>query len=1268
MIRFIAHPGLFAVVSALLVAGCNCSRPPVVLPPTDGGSPTVCDNDALAAGCAFGRCYLSTASRPLPAGGQATVIEEPVPSALVPDVLSSVLCRVVLPDGVVTTDLTLGISLDSPPSTQATLFAYDDVSQSGEALPSHLLMNRVTGLVTTTGAFGVTEVPGQWSVNGYLGTPKIDTTTPTDLLRNLSSNSFSSAFYDGQRLYVGNGPRLLIYDGLPKGPASRPAVVLGQPDLINAEATTSGSLFGTALVSSIWSDGTRLLAATGSRVLIWLKIPTADLTPADIVLGQPDFSTNLANIGGISGATMSSVGSITSDGVNLFAADTQNHRVLVWFTIPHAVGQAADAVIGQPDFISNLAYGGAFPLYLPVGVAETPTGVFIAGLGGPAAAHTPTITTTNPPSDFSVFGWQFDGTMPATQVNRPAAIITTPQGGLAVRDIALRRIAVTRQSSSGPAHADFMLGQPDSTRVVGVNWIGGNSSVNPSRVSASTFADDREIGHGNGALLIPDGRRLLIYDSFPTYNFEPATRVLGQAGPSINESADYRGISAATLANPADVAFNGSTLAVADRGNNRVLLFDASVLSAQAPSAFAVVGQADDHSYVANTDQLSPSAGTLSGPTGVALDGTHLIVADTENHRVLIWKTVPHATGVAADLVLGQADFSGRRPNRGRGDTAPVDGFSDVDADGLFYPSGVASDGTHLFVADRLNHRVLIWDTFPTQNGAPATRVLGQPTMTTVGANGGAGVFTISPTGLNLPTGLALSGKSLWVADTENNRVVRYDSVFTTPAVGAVIGQPAGDTVTNSNIVAAGSAFSGNALTPTTSDASVLRPRGVVLAAGRVFVSETDSNRVHVFDATSLMSVAVLGQPSSTAASPNSMGISSQSVSEAMGVAADSTTLWVADSRNHRVLGFDLSNMASGAPATKLLGQPAFVSVGFNRSSTAAEGATASPRGLWLQDTTLYVADTNNHRVLALPAGGGLPLKVYGQPDDRLALPNAGGTATGRTLNAPRGVWADATRLVVADTANNRVLVFPTAAGAQDATLVLGQTSLSASTPNSGGASLATLNEPGQVCSDGTGLYVVDTGNHRVLGWKTFPSVSGQTADVVLGQADGQSILGNRGADPTASSLSLPAGCALVGGHLFVADTGNNRVLRFDMPKGNGQPADGVLGQDDFTSRIPSSMLGDTSRLAGPVGLASDATNLYVVDRDLARVVVYGPGFDQPGAKAQATLSAIGGPNPQQVLAGIAASRAPYFGTTLYVSDTGANRIADISGLTRLRP
>lgn len=100
------------------------------------------------------------------------------------------------------------------------------------------------------------------------------------------------------------------------------------------------------------------------------------------------------------------------------------------------------------------------------------------------------------------------------------------------------------------------------------------------------------------------------------------------------------------------------------------------------------------------TNELSLS----SRPESLATDGTNLIVADTNNHRVLIWNRAPTSPRTPPDVVLGQSDFVGRTANRG----GAANGST------LSSPHGVVAINGKLLVSDRDNNRVLIWNSMPT--------------------------------------------------------------------------------------------------------------------------------------------------------------------------------------------------------------------------------------------------------------------------------------------------------------------------------------------------------------------------------------------------------------------------------------------------------------------------------------------------------------------------------------------------------------------------
>lgn len=175
---------------------------------------------------------------------------------------------------------------------------------------------------------------------------------------------------------------------------------------------------------------------------------------------------------------------------------------------------------------------------------------------------------------------------------------------------------------------------------------------------------------------------------------------------------------------------------------------------------------------------------------------------------------------------------------------------------------------------------------------------------------------------------------------------------------------------------------------------------------------------------------------------------------------------------------------------------------------------------------------------------------------------------------APRGVWITGTKLIVADTGQNRILIwhqFPKNEFCEP-DLVLGQIQTVDTGRNSGGAvNASTLQYPSGIWSDGFKLIIADAWNHRVLIWHTFPAASGQPADVVIGQPDFLHNLPNVkgiGNNPSDKSLNWPYGVFSDGKSLWIADTGNRRVLYFkEVPASNFAAADGVIGKEHFNER-----------------------------------------------------------------------------------------------------
>lgn len=213
-------------------------------------------------------------------------------------------------------------------------------------------------------------------------------------------------------------------------------------------------------------------------------------------------------------------------------------------------------------------------------------------------------------------------------------------------------------------------------------------------------------------------------------------------------------------------------------------------------------------------------------------------------------------------------------------------------------------------------------------------------------------------------------------------------------------------------------------------------------------------------------------------------------------------------------------------------------------------------------------SSTNVARPLLQP----LPEVILGSPEngDELVVSVK---PTPTTIFGTRGgaILEDDT-LWVADTGHHRLLGWKTLPTEDNtsADFVIGQPDFFHEGRNAKSEiNSFSLNVPTGVTACGKGLAVADAWNHRILIWHETPTKNNQPADIVLGQEDFSTGEGNRGKDaPTDETLFWCYGTFWDGERLWVADTGNRRVLMWNgLPSKNGQNADLVLGQKDFNLR-----------------------------------------------------------------------------------------------------
>jgi hypothetical protein len=278
--------------------------------------------------------------------------------------------------------------------------------------------------------------------------------------------------------------------------------------------------------------------------------------------------------------------------------------------------------------------------------------------------------------------------------------------------------------------------------------------VNSGGVSAQSLSCPMGIAILNGKLAIADSgnNRILIFNSIPTSHFPSADLVLGQTAATMN-AANQGGRSASSLNGPQGVAFTPLGLLVADSGNHRVLIYNAVPLSSPG-TADLVLGQSNFSNAVLNSGGLS--AATLAQPTQVLWIETlqKLLVVDPVNSRVLVWSGIPTVNKQNANNVIGQSSM-----------TQIEDGPS---ATLLSEPADLNWSTDGLMISDKKNHRLLLWQELPSANGVPANFVFGQNSMEL--NQHGIGSSTYST-----PTSYGQYGTKCVLLDSDNHRVLIYD-------------------------------------------------------------------------------------------------------------------------------------------------------------------------------------------------------------------------------------------------------------------------------------------------------------------------------------------------------------------------------------------------------------------------------------------------------------------------------------------------------------
>jgi hypothetical protein len=353
------------------------------------------------------------------------------------------------------------------------------------------------------------------------------------------------------------------------------------------------------------------------------------------------------------------------------------------------------------------------------------------------------------------------------------------------------------------------------------------------------------------------------------------------------------------------------------------------------------------------------------------------------------------------------------------------------DASTLFGPRGaclmsapLTSVQGALWISDTGHHRLLGWARMPTNDDVPADWVIGQPDFTHEGRNakGPAGATT-----LNVPTGICAVSDGFAVADAWNHRVLiwrRFPTAHNVPA-DVVLGQPDFASVDS------------NRGASTASAQSLFWPYGVHWDGSRLWVADAGNRRVLMWQGlphqNGRPADLVLGQASFDCRDENGGGEpNGASMRWPHAIATWCGRLCVTDAGNNRIVIWDGTPTSDNMPGRWVLGQEGFGLVDHNQSLYWPSASTLHmPYGIASAGPWCISADTANSRLIAWHIDDcrrGAPARALtGQAEFNAKGDNAWRTPTRGSLSWPYGISVQSGMTVIADSGNNRVLLWPLA-------------------------------------------------------------------------------------------------------------------------------------------------------------------------------------------------------------------------------------------------
>lgn len=301
-------------------------------------------------------------------------------------------------------------------------------------------------------------------------------------------------------------------------------------------------------------------------------------------------------------------------------------------------------------------------------------------------------------------------------------------------------------------------------------------------------------------------------------------------------------------------------------------------------------------------------------------------------------------------------------------------------------------------------------------------------------------------------------------------------------------------------------------------------------------------------------------------------------------ITTDGKYLYVADMGSNNIRRVEIATQI----VTTLAGDVAGASGARNDGGTGNQARFNNPRGVITDGTYLYVADYANHAIRRITISSGL-VESYAGTLGATAGATEAAAGSAALFNGPSGITTDGVNLYVADTSNNKIrkIVIGATDGFRAVSTLSGLTGAvgTAGWLDGPGAG-ALFSGPQGIATDGTNLYIADTGNNRI---RQVRISDGETSTLAGSGAAG-SIDAATGIDAT---FYGPSGITTDGAYLYIADSTNHKIRRVEIASPHGVTTLAGSGSAGSTNGV-----GSEAAFNGPRGITTDGLNLFVSDYD----------------------------------------------------------------------